>query len=398
MERPTASTHHYIWKALVAAGRLECTVTPKRSLHSRLMRGRRARSAGAVRELSKLIRAHDRERSKSAIPGRVSPMILLHGSQVIGRFASKLTTPYIHISDITTRQYRAAYPASFESDAAFEKADANDRETARHALLSIYSSRWAADDAIDAYGLDPQRVGVIPWGGGMEDAVMSARPGTDRWRSPRLEMLFLGDAAHRKGLDRAAAATEELTRRGVDCRLTVIGAAEGLEVGTNVEAIGRLCQVEDFERFVRIMSRTMVLLHPARGEAYGHALVEAVGFGIPVVACRVGGIPEILGDKPPGVLLEPNCSTAEIADRLEELNSDRDRLERLGMAARKRWLDRLRWSLWVDDIVEMTERALGEGAGPAHSGGRSAALGADEVDGGRVDRDAVSAPRGANGK
>ena len=396
MERPTASTHHYIWKALVAAGRLECTVTPKRSLHSRLMRGRRARSAGAVRELSKLIRAHDRERSKSAIPGRVSPMILLHGSQVIGRFASKLTTPYIHISDITTRQYRAAYAASFESDAAFEKADANDRETARHALLSIYSSRWAADDAIEAYGLDPQRVGVIPWGGGMEDAVMSARPGTDRWRSPRLEMLFLGDAAHRKGLDRAAAATEELTRRGVDCRLTVIGAAEGLEVGPNVEAIGRLCQVEDFERFVRIMSRTMVLLHPARGEAYGHALVEAVGFGIPVVACRVGGIPEILGEKPPGVLLEPNCSTAEIADRLEELNSDRDRLERLGMAARKRWLDRLRWSLWVDDIVEMTERALDGGRA---SGADGAAAACDGDNGRRSERArTVSAARGDNGK
>lgn len=290
-------------------------------------------------------------------------MILLHGSQVIGGFASELTTPYIHISDITTRQYRAAYPSAFGNEAAFEEADTNDRETARNALLSIYSSRWAADDAIDAYGLDPDRVGVIPWGGGMEDAVMSARPGAERWSNPRLEMLFLGDAAHRKGLDRAAAATEELARRGVDCRLTVIGAAEGLEVGPNVEAIGRLCQDKDFERFVRIMSRTMVLLHPARGEAYGHALVEAVGFGIPVVACRVGGIPEILGENPPGVLLEPDCTISDITDRLEVLNSDRDLLERLGISARKRWVDRLRWSLWVEDLVEMTERALGVGQG-----------------------------------
>ena len=66
------------------------------------------------------------------------------------------------------------------------------------------------------------------------------------------------------------------------------------------------------------------------------------------------------------------------------------------MAARKRWLDRLRWSLWVEDIVEMTERTLG---GVRASGADGAAAASDGDNGRRSERArTVSAARGDNGK
>lgn len=52
-----------------------------------------------------------------------------------------------------------------------------------------------------------------------------------------------------------------------------------------------------------------VLVLPSRFEAYGKAVTEALGFGLPVIAASVGGVPEALGmtdHGPPGVLVPPD--------------------------------------------------------------------------------------------
>jgi glycosyltransferase involved in cell wall biosynthesis len=52
-----------------------------------------------------------------------------------------------------------------------------------------------------------------------------------------------------------------------------------------------------------------VLVLPSRFEAYGMVVTEALGFGLPVIAASVGGVPEALGMTdhcPPGVLVPPD--------------------------------------------------------------------------------------------
>jgi glycosyltransferase involved in cell wall biosynthesis len=70
-------------------------------------------------------------------------------------------------------------------------------------------------------------------------------------------------------------------------------------------------------------------------EPLGMVVVESLGFGIPVIGARSGGIPEILGEDGPGWLFEPG-SAAELSALLRRLLGDRNSIEALRPAALKR--------------------------------------------------------------
>src|SRR3546814_19001310 len=64
-----------------------------------------------------------------------------------------------------------------------------------------------------------------------------------------------------------------------------------------------------------------VLLHGSRREAFGLVLAEAQACEVPVVAARVGGIPEVVLGRQTGSLT-PEATVDALADALEELVAD----------------------------------------------------------------------------
>ena len=76
-----------------------------------------------------------------------------------------------------------------------------------------------------------------------------------------------------------------------------------------------------------------VIAHPAHLEGLGVALLQAEACGVPVVAGRAGGIPEIVQEGHTGFLVEPGDVTT-LADRIERLLSDASLRLRMGQAAR----------------------------------------------------------------
>ena len=77
-----------------------------------------------------------------------------------------------------------------------------------------------------------------------------------------------------------------------------------------------------------------VLVHPAGREGLGLALLEAASAGVPVVACAVGGVPDVVADAAPGVLVARDDAAA-MARAVRALLAAPGERRRLGAAARR---------------------------------------------------------------
>jgi glycosyltransferase involved in cell wall biosynthesis len=82
-------------------------------------------------------------------------------------------------------------------------------------------------------------------------------------------------------------------------------------------------------------SSSTLYVAPTIYEPLGIRILEAMSCGLPVVASKVGGIPEIISDGQTGFLIHPNDSKA-LSERIIELLNDEDLAHRLGRNARTR--------------------------------------------------------------
>ena len=95
--------------------------------------------------------------------------------------------------------------------------------------------------------------------------------------------------------------------------------------------------------------RASVFVMPSYYETFGISVIEAMAFGLPVVATSVGGLPEVVEDGVTGILVPPGNSEA-LADAIIRLLRDPDLRQRMGWAGQ----ERVRAEFTVDQVVAQT--------------------------------------------
>jgi len=103
--------------------------------------------------------------------------------------------------------------------------------------------------------------------------------------------------------------------------------AQAAELGISAHFLGRRSDVP------AILARVDALVHPSWTEGFPNAVLEAMCAGLPVVATRVGGVPELLGDA--GWLVPPR-DPAALAAAIDELCADPAGARATGARARAR--------------------------------------------------------------
>ena len=106
------------------------------------------------------------------------------------------------------------------------------------------------------------------------------------------------------------------------------------------------------QNVVEVLSRASVFLLPSATESFGLAALEAMACEVPVVASRVGGLPEVIDDGETGYLRAPDDIDGMAASVLQ-LISDQGLHDRIATAARHSAVTRYS----ADRVVPMYERA-----------------------------------------
>jgi glycosyltransferase involved in cell wall biosynthesis len=160
---------------------------------------------------------------------------------------------------------------------------------------------------VERVGLPAGKVEVIHYGLDEPPAAWGANA-PDGLPGSALVLLAVCRLEPQKGLDVAVRALPEIRRRHTEAVLVVLGEGPqrpelehlAAELAVPVFLLGR---VPDVTAWLR---RATLLVHPARWEGFGLALLEAMLASLPVVATRVSSIPEIVLDGETGVLVPPD--------------------------------------------------------------------------------------------
>ena len=167
------------------------------------------------------------------------------------------------------------------------------------------------------------------------------RPTSD---SELLRLLFVGTYGRRKGCFVLLEALAEVRSRGVDARLRFVGKEEfegEEEALRRVVAETGLDQVVSFPglrgpgQLAADYADADALCLLSFHEGLPMAILEAMAFGLPIVATPVGGIPDIVSDRENGLLVVPGDVEATAA-ALGRLAAEPDRRAAMGDAARER--------------------------------------------------------------
>jgi phosphatidyl-myo-inositol alpha-mannosyltransferase len=196
---------------------------------------------------------------------------------------------------------------------------------------------------------------IIPNGVDVEAAPIDpVEPSSD------LRILFVGRPEERKGLPILLTAFNALVEH-VPCRLTVIGADR--------EDVLRYVADPDLLRFMDVRGRVSgeslwaelhradVLCAPSlSGESFGMVLTEAFAAGTPVIASAIAGYSDVVSDGVDGLLVPPG-DPQRLAEELQRVHHEPERLREMGEAAR-RSAQRYAWPRVADQVTEVYERAI----------------------------------------
>jgi glycogen synthase len=191
-------------------------------------------------------------------------------------------------------------------------------------------------DRIIADGVRPERLHVVP--SGYEPALFADSHEDALPELPRPRIGYVGRLAVQKRPDLLLAAFE---RMRTSAHLVIVGDGP---LRAEVEAAIRRSAARDritmlgfvpHEQVPGILSSLDILALPSAYEEMGSVLVEAMAAALPVVASRVGGIPDVVSSGETGILVQPEDADA-LAAAFDSLVAEPQERQRLGAAAQRR--------------------------------------------------------------
>lgn len=148
-------------------------------------------------------------------------------------------------------------------------------------------------------------------------------------------LLFIGRDYSRKGGELAIRAFLSLCKRYEDMKMTYVGKIDDIALKREAESTKRFEHHEnpsDTELFRHIYPSASIFVLPTKREAFGISILEAMSFGLPVIATRLPAIQELVKEDFNGFTVEGGYE--EFKERIEVLLSSERLRSKMGDNAR----------------------------------------------------------------
>ncbi|MDR1683623.1 MAG: glycosyltransferase family 4 protein [Candidatus Symbiothrix sp.] len=229
--------------------------------------------------------------------------------------------------------------------------------------LALYASDWAAQNAIQYYQVDPDKVKVVPFGANIPrpyseeeiKKVIDSRP------QDICRLIFVGVEWERKGGDFAIKVVQRLHEKKIPVHLDIVGIREELpplpSYITNHGFISKSTP-EGIQRLHELMSNAHFFLLPTRFDAYGIVFTEASAYGLPSLAPKTGGVTTVVLDNRNGMTFDLSADPEEYADYIAHLFSNRESYRRLALSSYNEYSTRLNWNTAGETIMNSIKERI----------------------------------------
>jgi len=167
----------------------------------------------------------------------------------------------------------------------------------------------------------------------------------EKYHLPREFCLYVGILALKKNIDTLIQAYQQLNSEGaaipplflVGPRYSISDAGDVLDMikagnlQEQIQYLGRLPK----EELYYIYKNASIFLFPSYHEGFGIPCLEAMQFGVPLIATQTSAIPEVVGEA--GILIEDYMSPQVWADQIKELTNNPEKRQRMSEEGRRQY-------------------------------------------------------------
>lgn len=178
-------------------------------------------------------------------------------------------------------------------------------------------------------------------------------------------LIFIGNVIREKGINELVDAFCTVANADNSLHLVVVGSgkclghliqrAESHGVGDRVHSVGPQAH-SDIHQW---LSASDVLVLPSWREGLPNVIVEAMACSRPVVATRVGGIPEAVTDRGTGILVDRG-DVGALTQAIRQLVSDVVMREKMGREGQRAVEKRFTWQRNAEQTIQLYREVLGE--------------------------------------
>jgi glycosyltransferase involved in cell wall biosynthesis len=236
----------------------------------------------------------------------------------------------------------------------------------RRAQKYIVLGQSLKENLLNRYGVAEDAVNIIPHGDNTIEGAWDETPDQDGDTSRKV-ILFFGEIRPNKGLEYLLQAEPLLQGRLDDYEIVIAGRCDDfgryaryIRPGAPITA--RLDFIPNSE-VPALFRRASVVVLPYISATQSGVIPMAYAYGKPVIASKVGALPDVVSDGYTGLLIEP-ANPAAIADAIVAVLSDESQRLEMGRHGRLYCRYMLDWDAIAVQTMHVYESALKNAAAP----------------------------------